>query len=116
MPTSREKRQQRILSEAATVVTRKLVDDGRLIEAGFEMFRDLVIPKDASDVQITEMKLAFMAGAQHLYGSMMVVFDKDAEPTVADLNRMEQIHKELFRWKTQLEQRAEMVGKTAGTA
>ena len=37
-------------------LSRKLVDDGKLIEAGFVGLRIEAIPLDASDVQVREMR------------------------------------------------------------
>jgi hypothetical protein len=76
-------------------LSRELVDQGLLIEAGWVAFRASVISPDAPDDQLREMRLAFFAGAQHLFGSMMTILDPDAEPTEDDLKRMENINTEL---------------------
>jgi hypothetical protein len=76
-------------------LSRDLVDKGLLIEAGWLSFRAIVIPEDAGAVQVNEMRNAFFAGAQHLYGSIMGVLDDGDEPTDADMRRMEFIDAEL---------------------
>jgi len=76
-------------------LTKKLVDDGCLIEAGWIAYRHLVLPKGASAVQIEECRIAFFAGAQHLFGSVLTMLDPEAEPTARDLSRMHQINAEL---------------------
>lgn len=79
----------------ANMVTKELVDQGLLIEGGFAGFRIMVIPEDAPEIQVREMRTAFLAGAQHLFSSIMNVMDSDAEPTQSDLNRMNMIASEL---------------------
>jgi hypothetical protein len=76
-------------------LSRELVDKGLLIEAGWVSFRASAISADAPEVQLREMRLAFFAGSQHLFGSIMTVLDPGSEPTEADLKRMENISTEL---------------------
>lgn len=72
-----------------------LIAKGLLVEAGFAGLRSAVIARDAPQVQIDEMRMAFFAGAQHLFASIMSTLDPDEEPTEADLQRMSQIATEL---------------------
>lgn len=74
---------------------RDLADSGKLIEAGWIGLRCAAIPADASQIQLDEMRNAFFAGAQHLFGTIMTVLDPEAEPTENDLRRMDLIDKEL---------------------
>lgn len=74
---------------------RELVDKGKLIEAGWVSLRLAAIPDDAEATQLSEMRMAFFAGAQHLFGSIMGILDDDREPTDADLRRMDLISTEL---------------------
>ena len=80
-------------------IVRVLIDEGKLIESGFEIMRRMAISPDAPQIQIDEMRLAFMAGAQHLFGSMMTIMDSDELPTADDIRRMEAIQKELEDWE-----------------
>lgn len=76
-------------------LTRELTDSGKLIECGWVGMRlacDLI---DAPQDQLREMRMAFFAGAQHLFGSIMTVLDPGEEPTDKDLKRMDLIHTEL---------------------
>lgn len=75
--------------------TKALVDAGKLVEAGWVGLRITAIPADASEVQLSEMRKAFFAGAQHLFGSIMSFLDSDREPTPNDLRRMTLVHEEL---------------------
>ena len=84
-------------------LTKELADKGKLIEAWWAGLRLIAISADAPAVQLREMRLAYMAGAQHLFSSMMNIMDKDREPTAADLNRMDLIDKELSAFVSELE-------------
>jgi hypothetical protein len=85
----------RDLSPVIAELSRKLTDDGKLIEAGWVSFRHLVVHPDAPPDQLREMRIAFLAGAQHLFASINSIMDEDAEPTDADLQRMQSISDEL---------------------
>lgn len=76
-------------------LSRELVDQGKLMEAGWVGLRLAAVPDDAPKVQLQEMRMAFFAGAQHLFSSIMGVLDAGEEPTEADLRRMELIDAEL---------------------
>jgi hypothetical protein len=83
-------------------LTRKLADEGRLIEAGWVAMRIAVLPHDAPPAQLESMRTAYMAGAQHLFGSIMSVLDANDEPTEADMRRMDLINAELIAFTEEL--------------
>jgi hypothetical protein len=91
-------------------VTRKLVDEGKLIEAGWASLRMMAVAPDAPQVQLDEMRMAFFAGAQHLFGSLMSFLEAGEEPTETDLKRMDAIHKELGEFIEQFELRNSRTG------
>lgn len=76
-------------------LARDLTDKGLLIEAGFAGLRGQAMSPNAPADQVREMRMAFFAGAQHLFGSIMQVLDPEAEPTAADMLRMSKIADEL---------------------
>jgi hypothetical protein len=94
-------------------LSRKLADDGKLIEAGWVSMRIHAIPLNAPAVQLDNMRLAFMGGAQHLFASIMTILDPGIEETAADLRRMDLIHQELESFRKELEL---MVARTKGSA
>ncbi len=79
----------------AEKITAEAVDEGKIIEAGWLALRAQAIPADAPQIQLDEMRQAFFAGAQHLFGSIMTMLDPDSEPTERDMRRMDSIDKEL---------------------
>jgi hypothetical protein len=86
-----------------TELTKLLTDQGKLIEGGFAVFVHVL---DVPETQIEPSRLAFMAGAEHLFASVMNVLDPGEEPTETDLRRMDQIQEELNRWREVLAQRS----------
>ncbi len=76
-------------------VTKRFVDEGRLIEAGWASFELMVLPADASEVQKVEMRMAFFSGAQHLFGSILTMLEPGPDETPTDLRRMDLIDREL---------------------
>jgi hypothetical protein len=96
-------------------IVKKLTDSGKLIEAGFVLFRSLAIPEGASEAQTEELRMAFMAGAQHLFGSIMGMLDAETEPTDDDMRRMDLIANELELYGQALGQRIDTL-KSRGNA
>lgn len=80
----------------AAQLARDLTDDGKLIEAGWMTYRYLVMQAAAPQIQIDECRMAFFAGAQHLFGSILaLVSEGGRDATPKDLERMSQIDAEL---------------------
>lgn len=69
--------------------------DKNLIATEWDKFSNMVIPKDAPDIQYAEMKLSFYAGYRSLLSSMMRFTDSSEEITDSYLKQMEYIEKEL---------------------
>jgi hypothetical protein len=88
--------------ELVEKMTKDLVDQGKIIEAGFEAMRIVSMHKEAPEYQIRDMRMAFFAGAQHLWSSVMSILEPGAEPTEKDLKRMNLIHEELQEWVQQM--------------
>lgn len=108
MPTQAE------IETLAHELTKKLADQGRLIEIGWVSLRSLVVSPNASQLQLDEMRMAFMCGAQHLFASIMgSVLDPGDEPTPDDMRRMELIEKELDNFRKEMELRMQ---STKGSA
>lgn len=93
-----DQEKRKVVEKAVEKVTRKLTDEGRIIEAGWQGLRLLTIPDDAPAMQLEEMRNAFFAGAQHLFASILTMLDADSEPTENDARRMDQIDAELKRF------------------
>jgi hypothetical protein len=76
-------------------IERQLVDQGKLVEAGWVGLRLTAYPDEPAGAKVDRLREAFFAGAQHLFSSLMGIMDEDAEPTAADLKRMDLISAEL---------------------
>jgi hypothetical protein len=93
---------QEAIRQAANQIAKEMMDQGLLIEAGWSMLRSMTIPSDAPPQQIFEMRRAFFAGAQHLFGSLVGGLDPQKEPTDDDLRRMNMIDAELTKFAHEL--------------
>ncbi len=82
-------------------LTKDLTDKGKLIEAGFASMLVMGILKDAEPQQVADMRTAFFAGAQHVFGTLMNILDPGDEPTDADMRRIDLIDKELREFITE---------------
>jgi hypothetical protein len=80
-------------------ITRGSAQEGKLIAIGWYGFAKHVMPPDVSEVQLRDMCIAFFAGADHLYSSIMSMLDPGVEETPGDLQRMEAIHHELEQFR-----------------
>ncbi len=85
----------------------KLMDEGLLIEAGWVGLRKVWFKEAMPQDVVDHCRMAFMAGAAHLYASMMNALETPGndEPTANDLRRMELIHNELMNFNNELKLR-----------
>lgn len=81
---------------------RSLMDEGKIIEAGWVGLRLAAIADSAPPTQLSEMRMAFFAGAQHLFSSIMSALDPGKEETPGDIHKMSQIQVELDRFEDEL--------------
>lgn len=94
-------------------LAKKLADQGKLLEAGFLAMRATIIPAGASEGQVSDMRIAYMGGAQHLFATMMAMLDPESGPTANDLRRMSLISDELRAFEGELKLRAAQAGGSA---
>jgi hypothetical protein len=85
--------------EAVDQLAKQLMDEGRLLEAGFVALRFHYIPRGAPAHQVDDMRHAYMAGAQHLFASIMRGMDEGDDVTDSDLGRLDKINAELEHWR-----------------
>lgn len=84
------------VARLARELTNKLAGEGKIIAGGWAGYRMLMDPR-AGPTQIEETRMAFYAGAQHLFTSIMCFIsdDPDHEPTDEDMRRMSLVADEL---------------------
>ncbi len=102
----------KITEEVAALLAKDATDNGRLIELGWIAMMRYVIPKDADEVQVAEMRKAFFMGAEHTYSSIMSIMDEGNEPTEADMHRMANIHDELEAFRKTVTSHHKAPGRT----
>ena len=83
-------------------LTRRLVDEGKLIEAGWASLRAVWLHPETPSQQVTDLRMAFMAGAQHTWASVMGMLEEGEDATTADLTRMDKIQAELDAFGAEL--------------
>ena len=88
--------------QAMQDLTRRLVDDGKMIEAGWVGLRAMWLAPDTPDFQVAELRKAFMAGAQHTWSSIMTMLDPGENETPDDMTRMSKIQTELDAFGAEL--------------
>lgn len=76
-------------------LSKEFADKGRLIEVGWLSFRAIAVPPTASEGQVKDLRIAFFAGARHLFDSLMTIFESDDEPTETNMRRMALVNEEL---------------------
>lgn len=79
-----------------------MLDEGTVIETGFRALR-LLMPPDAPESMVRQMRKAFFAGAMHVWSSMLAVLDQESQYTENDLRRMIGIQSELNKFSVELE-------------
>jgi len=87
--------QEREIAEAM----KEMADKGMLVAAGFAAFRIIALNNSIDRDKIAEMYTAYMAGAEHLFTTIMSILEPGEEPTDKDMDRMQLIHDELQRWR-----------------
>ena len=65
------------------------------LEAEWFSYRAAVIPDTAGPVQVEECRRAFYAGGAALHNIVMTMLSPTAEPTEADIQKMQDLHDEL---------------------
>jgi hypothetical protein len=93
-------------------MARVLVDQGKLIEAGFAVLRNSM-PPDTTPERVQEARLYYLAGCEHVWTTLHQVMDEDREPTDRDMQRMAKLQEEIDAARAELMLR---FGKTEGSA
>jgi hypothetical protein len=76
-------------------IAQQHLDQGRLIEAGWLSLRVICLHPDTPAQQLEDMRMAFFAGAHHLFFSIIAAFEDGTEPSEADMRRMSSADTEL---------------------
>ena len=85
----------------------------KYIAKGWESYRDMVLPKDAPDIQLTECKQSFFAGAAILWESVMQGLDSGDDATEGDMQRMADIQAEIDAFGQEIDAFGQEIDKRA---
>ena len=75
----------------------------KYIEPAWLRFETMVLPRDASAVQRSEMRKAFYGGAAILFRIITGRLEEGAEPTDADLRMMDDVSAEIDEYGEELD-------------
>jgi hypothetical protein len=94
-------------------LSKKLTDEGKIIEAGWVGLRLAALNPRLSPEQLAEMRMVFMAGAAHLFATINTVMDPGDELSERDLRRMDMVAEELHAFGQEVRLR---IAGTKGSA
>jgi predicted component of type VI protein secretion system len=79
---------------------------GTVLGTGFAAYAIVVLAGEAASdddiAKVNEHRIAYYAGAQHLFAALMTIMDADREPTEGDMARMSLINDELERFAEEM--------------
>ena len=85
----------KVTEEAVIKFINLLMKQGKIIEAGWMGLKIAAINPEAGPIQLKETRMAFFAGAAHLFSSMMVGLDEGDDVTEPDVHQLNMIDAEL---------------------
>jgi hypothetical protein len=98
------------VNELVARLTREAGDSGQILQLGWLAFQKILIPEGSPANQVTSMRIAFYAGAEFLFASIMTILEPGQEPTARDLERMERIFVEIEAFREEIRALAERAG------
>ena len=84
--------------EHAKNLVRKLIDDAKLIKAGFAIFAATQLRPDAPAERVDELRVAFMAGAVHIWLGVAGIVEQSESIDKTERSRIDLIRRELTEW------------------
>jgi len=88
-------KQREMIREIAKKLSCELADQGRLTEGGWKAFETMFLPTAVNEDQRHDMRIAFFAGAQHIFHTMVSIAEEGTEATPNDLSRFQKLDDEL---------------------
>jgi hypothetical protein len=91
-PSNKEPSNKEIVDE----MSKSFMDKGQFVLAGWTGYKLLALPKGSSPEQEKEAMIAFYAGAQHTFGSIVTcIGDYDDDDDKKSIERLDKIRDEL---------------------
>jgi hypothetical protein len=82
-----------------------LIDSGQPVEAGWAIMKMIEWPELDAGPEYDARRMAFFAGAQHLFSSIIQTLDPGEEPTETDMRRLNLVSEELEKWAEEMKLR-----------
>jgi hypothetical protein len=95
-------KREQIISIVGEKVAQHYADRGELVNLGWVAFWTLARGSQFPGIE-RAVHLAYMAGAEHLFQSILSILEPGSEATETDCARMEKIQSEIDRYRTELE-------------
>lgn len=76
-------------------LTKGLADEGRLMEAGWISLQLVAMAPDATMDEVWAMRMSFMAGAAHLFSSIVTMLGPGGQIGLDDCQRLDMVANEL---------------------
>lgn len=95
---SRTKEEEKAIGKIMADVSKKFMDQGLPIEAGWQSLAAVALPEGVSEIQRSETRKAFFAGAIHLLDLLIGDPSGDPLPTQVDIDQMRLIIKEMAKF------------------
>lgn len=83
-------------------ITREWAAKGKILEGGWLAYAATGMALTTDPAKLAELRKAYFLGAQHLFASIMGMFDPGSDATEGDLRRMDLIHAELQAFEESL--------------
>jgi hypothetical protein len=80
----------------------------KVIAEAWRSYERHVVPASAPEIQRSETKKAFYAGASTLFGAILAMLEPGEEPTEADLRKMDAVAQELQEHLEEVRREAEV--------
>lgn len=103
------------VEQAGLEITRRLANQGQLINGGFAAYL-LVEGISPQSTDLLRIRDAYMAGAEHLWSSILATLDPGGKETPSDVRRLDAIQRELDAWRKTKETIIAETMKTQGSA
>lgn len=84
-------------------IVRSAGNAGLLVETGWQIHKGIILQIADNDPRLFDIRLAFMAGAEHVFTSLIGMMDEGDEITDGDMKKMALLDQEIGKIRAELE-------------
>lgn len=108
--------QTKMINDFAQQLVEEAAKQGKLILAGWLALKLQAARGGATKQQLENLRMAYYAGAEHLFSSLMNIMDPNEEITNADMEKMGLISNELQAWREEVQKELADMEKANATS